>query len=127
MAENMITGMASPEEPMAPEATAKSSTEGLTSTAEETPTKFDMETLMGNFMDLPQEERKIATRILATPAPMIFDKILGEPVMQRLATQLDQPIEVGSEEPTPEGMMAPSAIEPMTSAPTEDEEATPPV
>jgi len=88
---------------------------------------FDMETLMGNFMDLPQEERKIATRILATPAPMIFDKILGEPVMQRLIAQLDQPIEVRPEEPAPEGMMAPSTAEPMADMPAEDEEATPPV
>ena len=127
MAENMMTGMAAPEEPMAPEATATPSTEEPMPTAEEAPSKFDMETLMGNFMDLSQDERKIATRILATPAPMIFDKILGEPVMQRLVSQLDQPIEVRPEEPAPEGMMAPSTAEPMADMPAEDEDSTPPV
>ena len=119
-----MTGMATPDPSMetAPEET-------LTDTPAETPeSKFDMETLMGNFMDLSQDERKIATRLLATPAPMIFDKIIGEPVMQRLIAQLDRPIEMGGpEETSPEGMMAPTTEEPMADMPTEEEEATPPV
>lgn len=120
--EDMMKGMASPEpamEPMAEPMPAEPQPEVADS-------KFNMETVMGNFMDLPQQERKIVGRILATPAPMIFDKILGEPVMQRLAAQLDKPIEVGSEAPSAEGMMAPTA-EPMADMPAEDKDSTPPV
>lgn len=120
--EDIMKGMASPEpamEPMAEPMPAEPQPEVADS-------KFNMETVMGNFMDLPQQERKIVGRILATPAPMIFDKILGEPVMQRLAAQLDKPIEVGSEAPSAEGMMAPTA-EPMADTPAEDEDSTPPV
>jgi hypothetical protein len=128
MAEEMMneemTGMAAP----APEATDEPMpAEELT--MEEDSSKFDMETLMGNFMDMPQERRQLAARLLASPSAMLFDEIIGEPVMQRLVAQLDKPIEVGAEEPAPEsdGMMAPSTEEPMADMPTEDEEATPPV
>lgn len=129
MAEEMMneemTGMAAP----APEATMPEepmSTEEPM--GEEETSKFDMETLMGNFMDMQDDRRKIATRLLATPAVEVFDEIIGEPVMQRLRAQLGNTIEVGGEEPaTPEGMMAPTTEEPMADMPMEEEEATPPV
>mgnify|MGYP000131848815 CR=1 FL=1 len=54
--------------------------------------KFDMETVMGNFMDMPQEQRQIATRVLTSPIRNVMDMVLGEPVFERLAQQLEQPI-----------------------------------
>ena len=130
MAEEMMneemTGMAAPapadsmEEPMPAAEPAP---------MEEEPSKFDMETLMGNFMDMQDDRRKIATRLLATPAAEVFDDIVGEPVMQRLRAQLGNTIEMGEETPAPapEGMMAPTTEEPMADMPMEEEEATPPV
>ena len=95
--------------------------------ADEEQSKFDMETLMGNFMDMDEEKRGIATRLIASPAAAVFDEIVGEPVMARLVEQLGSTIQ-GEGEPAPEGegMMAP-AEEPMADMPTEEEEATPPV
>ena len=93
------------------------------------PQKYDMETMMGNFMDMPQERRQIATRLLASPAVELFDEIIGEPAMSALREQLGKDIQIGGEEataPAPEGMMAPTA-EPMADMPMEEEEATPPV
>lgn len=93
------------------------------------PQKYDMETMMGNFMDMPQERRQIATRLLASPAVELFDEIIGEPAMSALREQLGNDIEIGGEEtpaPAPEGMMAPTT-EPMADMPMEEEEATPPV
>ena len=126
MAEEMMneemTGMAAPAPTEAPMSAAEPAP------MEEEPSKFDMETLMGNFMDMQDDRRKIATRLLATPAAEVFDDIVGEPVMQRLRAQLGNTIEVGGEAtaPAPEGMMAPTA-EPMADMPMEEEEATPPV
>ena len=115
---NEMTGMAAPapdEAPMSPEPQP-----------DMPESKFDMETLMGNFMDMPQERRQLATRLLASPATALFDEIVGEPVMQRLVAQLDQPLDV-SPEPAPDtGMMAPST-EPMADMPMENEDSTPPV
>ena len=91
---------------------------------QEQESKFDMETVMGNFMDMPQEQRQIATRVLTSPIRNVMDMVLGEPVFERLAQQLEQPIpgkregapapmeqptETPSEEPT--GMMAPEATD----------------
>ena len=92
-------------------------------------TSFDMETLMGNFMELDEDRRQIAFRLIQTPAAEILDTILGEPVIARLNAQLGQGIPMGEEEPTPEGegMMAPATEQPMADMPMEDEEATPPV
>ena len=103
MAEDMMneemTGMAAPatEEP-AP--------------AEESTSKFDMEILMGNFMDMDDDSRKKATALLASPAASLFDQIVGEPIMARLIEQLDKPIK-GEGEPAPEGdgMMTPTTNE----------------
>jgi hypothetical protein len=130
MAEDMMneemTGMAAPQTPMPEEPMPTEEP------AEEAPSKFDMETLMGNFMDMDQERRKLATRLLASPAASLVDEIIGEPVMSRLIEQLDNPIDTSEPEaPSPEGMMAPTA-EPMAevpepATPMEDEEATPPV
>jgi len=123
--EDMMKGMASPEpamEPMAEPMPAEPQPEVADS-------KFNMESLMGNFMDMPQERRKLATRLLASPAAALFDEIVGEPVMQRLIVQLDNPVPAG-QEPAPQepsGMMAPSTEEPMADMPAEDEDSTPPV
>lgn len=82
---------------------------------DETPPMFDMETMMGNFMDMPQERRDIATRLLASPAIALIDEILGQPTLTRLATQLGEPIPLTPEAETPapmegEGMMAPAPM-----------------
>lgn len=108
MNEDEMTGMAAPmDAPMDSEETL------LEEPMEPEESKFDMETLMGNFMDLPQDRRQIATRLLASPAAVVFDEIVGEPVMQRLIVQLGETIDV-SEVPTeePSGMMAPTTEEP---------------
>jgi hypothetical protein len=124
MAEDMMneemTGMAAPapaEAPMPEEPMPM----------EEKEPSIDMETLMGNFMDLADEDRKIATRLLASPATVVLDKIIGEPVLARLVEQLGTPMDTNTPEPeAAEGMMAPST-EPMADMPAEEEEATPPV
>jgi len=77
-------------------------------------------------MDMPQERRQIATRLLASPAVELFDEILGEPAMADLREQLGKTIEMEAPEAPAEGMMAPST-EPMADMPMEEEEATPPV
>lgn len=92
---------------------------------DETPPMFDMETMMGNFMDMPQERRDIATRLLASPAIALIDEILGQPTLTRLATQLGEPIPV-----TPESDMAPTPMEGegmMAPAPMAEEEAPAPL
>ena len=114
MAEEMMneemTGMAAPapamEEPMPAAEPAP---------MEEEPS-IDMEIMMGNFMDMGEDERKIVSRLI------------GEPLIARLANQLGTTIETGEETPAPapEGMMAPTT-EPMADMPMEEEEATPPV
>jgi len=128
---DMMKGMAAPEEPMAPEATATAPMDAPMAPSEGSATpNYDMETMMGNFMDMPQERRQIATRLLASPAVELFDEIIGEPAMSALREQLGNDIQIGGEEtpvPAPEGMMSPSTAEPMADMPMEDEEATPPV
>ena len=129
MAEDMMneemTGMAAPaptEEPM-PAAEPAPMEEPMVES------KYDMETMMGNFLDMDQEKRKLATRLLASPAVELFDEIIGEPAMSALREQLGNEIQVGGEEelaPAETGMMAPTA-EPMADMPIEEEEATPPV
>ena len=128
MAEDMMneemTGMAAP----APEAMEEPMTAEDTTPVEEKQPSIDMETMMGNFLDMDQEKRKLATRLLASPAVELFDEIIGEPAMSALREQLGNTIQVGEEEgaPAAEGMMAPST-EPMADMPMEEEEATPPV
>jgi len=127
MAEQQMTGMAAPEEPMATEATP---TEEMPMEEPMADSKYDMETMMGNFMDMPQERRQIATRLLASPAVELFDEIIGEPAMSALREQLGNDIQIGGEEspePAETGMMAPPTEEPMADMPMEEEEATPPV
>ena len=126
MAEEMMneemTGMAAPapamEEPMPAAEPAP---------MEEEPS-IDMEIMMGNFMDMGEDERKIVSRLIASPAGRLIDQVFGEPLIARLANQLGTTIETGEETPAPapEGMMAPTT-EPMADMPMEEEEATPPV
>lgn len=137
MNENEMTGMAAPmgdemmedtAEPMASDMPVEDATAGVQPEVAES--KFDMEMLMGNFMDLPDERRKMATRLLASPAAAIFDEIVGEPVMQRLITQLDMPVPAGAQaEEESTGMMSPTEDMPESpmGAPDMEEEATPPV
>jgi hypothetical protein len=128
MAEDMMneemTGMAAP----APEAMEEPMTAEDTTPVEEKQPSIDMETMMGNFMDMTDDERKIVGRLIASPAGQLIDQVFGEPLIARLATQLDQGLSLAEEEEAPaaEGMMAPST-EPMADMPTEEEEATPPV
>ena len=127
MAEEMMneemTGMAAPapamEEPMPAAEPAP---------MDEEPS-IDMEIMMGNFMDMGEDERKIVSRLIASPAGRLIDQVFGEPLIARLATQLGTTIEMGEETPAPapEGMMAPTTEEPMADMPMEEEEATPPV
>ena len=127
MAEEMMneemTGMASPAPAM----------EEPTPAAEPAPMdeepSIDMEIMMGNFMDMGEDERKIVSRLIASPAGRLIDQVFGEPLIARLATQLGNTIEMGEETPAPapEGMMAPTTEEPMADMPMEEEEATPPV
>jgi len=122
--EDMMKGMASPEpamEPMAEPMPAEPQPEVADS-------KFDMQSLMGNFMDMPQERRKLATRLLASPAAALFDEIVGEPVMQRLIVQLDSPVPAGkSRSQERAGMMSPTTEKPMADMSIKDEDSTPPV
>jgi len=84
---------------------------------QEQESKIDMESMMGNFMDLPQEQRKMVVKIMQTPLMNVVDQVIGEPVFARLRDQLNEPIPgkregapVAMEEPTteqPSGMMAP--------------------
>lgn len=89
--------------------------------AEAPETSFDMETLMGNFMDLDEDRRQIAFRLIQTPAAEVLDAILGEPVIARLNAQLGQGIPMGEEAPIDspaEGIMgAPAPTEEKATAP----------
>ena len=116
MEEKPMTGMGAPmaDAPMADEMPMDDAEMPMD---EEEVSKFDMETLMGNFMDMPEERRQLATRLLASPAVTIFDEIVGEPVMARLVEQLGTTIEVGQEGETDAGIMSPMA----------DEDIAPPV
>ena len=100
--EDMMTGMAAPardmDRPAMPSPSAEQTTEPM----------IPMETLMGNFMDMPQERRDLATRLIASPAAELLDEIIGEPVITRLREQLGDEIQMGDEEATPaptEGIM----------------------
>jgi len=71
-------------------------------------------------MDLDEDRRQIAFRLIQTPAAEVLDQILGEPVLARLNAQLGQGISMeGEEEPMPEGegMMAPTATDEEAPAP----------
>jgi hypothetical protein len=122
MAEEMMneemTGMAAP----APAEAPMLATEPAP--MEEKEPSIDMETMMGNFMDMSDNERQIVGRLIASPAGQLIDRVFGEPLIARLATQLDQGFSLEEPAPAAEGMMAPTA-EPMADMPMEDEEATP--
>lgn len=85
---------------------------------QEQESKIDMESMMGNFMDLPQEQRKMVVKIMQTPLMNVVDQVIGEPIFARLRDQLNEPIpgkregepvamdqQTPAEEPA--GMMAP--------------------
>jgi hypothetical protein len=92
--EDMMTGMAAPTPDMpASEPTASQ---------EDTPPMIPMDTLMGNFMDMPQERRDLATRLIASPAAELLDEIIGEPVITRLREQLGDDIPMGDQPPQEE-------------------------
>jgi len=85
---------------------------------------FNMESMLGNFMDLPQQQRKMVVKIMETPLMNVVDQVIGEPVFARLRDQLNEPIpgkregapvpmEQPTETPSEEsaGMMAPEATD----------------
>jgi len=107
--EDMMKGMAAPTPDMP-----------ASEQQQDTPPMIPMETLMGNFMDMPEERRDLATRLIASPAAELLDEIIGEPVITRLREQLGEDIPMGdqapSEEPTApaEGIMgagSPTSLE----------------
>jgi hypothetical protein len=111
MNETEMTGLGTP----AP--TEEVATEDQAMPMEEQPSKFDMETMMGNFIDMTDKERQIVGRLLASPAGRLLDRVLGEPVIERLSTQLGKDISTAPEEtmpatePTAGGMMTPAPAE----------------
>lgn len=114
--------MMNPEETMPVEAPV----EGAPAPVEDE-SKFDMETMVGNMLDLPDNERKIASRMILSPMASILDKIVGEPVFTRMNQALGEANKTEgafSGEATPEGMMAPAEtpVEAPVEAPAEEEE-----
>lgn len=86
----------------------------------------DMEMLMGNFLDLPDKDRKIAQAVILGAPAGVLDAILGAPTFTRMQTQLKESMAGGGapEAPTEE-MPAeePAGIMAETEAPmAEDEE-----
>lgn len=112
MNETEMTGLGTP----AP--TEEVATEDQAMPMEEQPSKFDMETMMGNFIDMTDKERQIVGRLLASPAGRLLDRVLGEPVIERLSTQLGKEISTAPEEPMP--ATEPTAGGMMTPAPAEE-------
>jgi len=118
--EDMMKGMAAPTpdmpapEPMAPQELQQQ---------EDTPPMIPMETLMGNFMDMPEERRDLATRLIASPAAELLDEIIGEPVITRLREQLGEDIPMGDQAP-PEEPTAPTEGIMGAGSPTSLEEPT---
>jgi len=92
--EDMMKGMAAPERDM------PASEPMSTQQQEDKPPMIPMETMMGNFMDMPQERRDLATRLIASPAAELLDEIIGEPVVTRLRQQLGDDIPMGDQTPS---------------------------
>lgn len=84
--------------------------------------KFDIEGMVGNMLDLPDNERKIASRVILGPMANVLDKIIGEPVFSRMNLALGEANKTAPAAPAPaeEGMMTPPA--PETEAPMPEEE-----
>lgn len=111
-----------PDTGMPPLTVAEGTTEAPAA-SEETPEMFDMETIMGNFMDLPDNKRMRIQKIILTPMVQDLDAILGTPVFSRLNEQLgtlgteaeapapEETAPEGEAMPEGEGMMAPNAPE----------------
>lgn len=115
--EDMMKGMAAPAQDMpASEPMAQQQQQEDT-----TPPMIPMDTLMGNFMDMPQERRDLATRLIASPAAELLDEIIGEPVITRLREQLGDDIPMGDQEEEP---MAPTEGIMGTGSPASSEEPT---
>lgn len=114
--------MMNPEETMPVEAPV----EGAPAPVEEE-SKFDMEMMVGNMLDLPENERKIASRMILSPMAAILDKIVGEPVFTRMNQALgesNKPEGAFAGEAPAEGMMAPAeapAEEPVAEPMVEEE------
>lgn len=115
-------------EPIKDEEMATMPAEGMTQEDEQAANQ--MEQLMGNYLDLPDKERKIAEAIILGSPASILDKVLGVPLFTRIQEQINtnmgaadgmaQESAVPVEEPmTGEGIMAEA---PMEEAPMEDEE-----
>ena len=100
--------MARTEEQMQEEMTGMAALPAENTPMEEKEPSIDMETMMGNFMYMSDQERQIVGRLIASPAGQLIDRVFGEPLIARLATQLDEGFTLGDEEATPaptEGIM----------------------
>lgn len=124
MAEEMMNEEMAPEEPMTGMAAPGS---GMPMEEDSSEMKYDMETLVGNYADMEESDRKKLIALVASPVTRLVDSLLGEPVLQRFSMQIEKEIPAGEPTPEGEGMMAPATEQPMADMPMEDEEATPPV
>lgn len=124
MAEEMMNEEMAPEEPMTGMAAPDS---GMPMEEDSSEMKYDMETLVGNYADMEESDRKKLIALVASPVTRLVDSLLGEPVLQRFSMQIEKEIPAGELTPEGEGMMAPATEQPMADMPMEDEEATPPV
>ena len=124
MAEEMMNKEMAPEEPMTGMAAPDS---GMPMEEDSSEMKYDMETLVGNYADMEESDRKKLIALVASPVTRLVDSLLGEPVLQRFSMQIEKEIPAGELTPEGEGMMAPATEQPMADIPMEDEEATPPV
>jgi len=69
--------------------------------------EMDMEVVMGNFLDLPDKERAIASKFILSPMAQVMDKILGQPLFSRMNKAMgDSTLPENAEAP-----MAPAAPE----------------
>ena len=94
--------------------------------------KYDMETLVGNYTEMEETDRSKLLALVASPVTRLVDTLLGEPVLQRFAMQIETPIPVEEPMAESEGMMAEgegmmAEGEGMMTPATEQEEPTPPV
>jgi len=94
---------------------------------EEAAPATSMEELMGNFLDLPDKDRKIAQMVILGQPAEILDSILGAPTFSRIKAQLQDKMggaEAPAEEPMAEEMPMeePAGIMAETEEPMMDEE-----
>jgi len=112
--------MARTEEQMTEELTGMAApAEGMPMEEEAPEMKYDMESMVGNYLDMEESDRKKVLSLVASPVTRLLDTLLGEPVLERFSMQIEkeipagEPMAEGEAEPMPEGegMMAPTTEE----------------